>query len=944
MSQASAPHTGASQTGASQTGASQTGASQTGASQTGASQTGASQTGASQTGTSQSGASQPGAIQAGVVQAGALQTAASQSGALQADASRIGTAQTRLVAHHAMTPEAAAAKGILVIATQHAGWGRVSFVLRGNPVPDVRSVPGGIEVHLAPGVRLEMAASAQLRETGRIGARDDDGAAVAVIPLVCHCTPGQDSEGGVLRLDFHPDPAANTQEIRQQLVTAMTGADAKPEPAAKPASEPKPADKAVLEADAKPEGGTRPEASSDAATRTATTARSGAEATANASVRTAAEARPETSTKPANPTKPSEAEEMARLRAFLTDKLAKLNATPPQITAPAPSRLMSDAAASRSYAPASAAAASRTASQTQSAGPSSGGGSAGMGAIQSQAAAPSAPPQSCVARVDASRWRGTGSFTERLVALRAQAARSQAAAEDIAALAEFYLANGLGSEAAATASEALVMDVAPEARLRLSRDADIGSLMAGRKVSADSPLLANAATCGRSDAPLWRNLAAAAEGDAEGAARDPEVVAAAMRSLPEPMQRELAYRVVAAVGDNLDALRAMAGALRNAMKETPEDEARRFLLQARISGLTGDQAEYAVFLERAARFDMTAPGVIAKARLAAIRAAEDGPGAAHAETVLIDIARTYRHDAIGQQAAEQYAELRLRRHDYAAALAIADENAGPRGPHTRESNGASLVLRILRMLLVDPATTALPEPNERIALYLRYGGYTTPGEKGDDIRLAAARLMLAYHWPDAALDPLRRTRPTITAATPEASHMLATAEAYGGDPAKAMELAKALPDDIAAHRIAAEALRRMRQPLQAAHVLDGAAEIADRARRASLLFEAEAWPDAVTAYADVLHDPLLPASGRNDLATRYALAVAMSGQPASAVPLLRHDTTWRTGPASAAPGTMPALPPAVPAKQSGLSTLRGALERARRIETLLDPPTSHQGS
>jgi hypothetical protein len=523
-----------------------------------------------------------------------------------------------------------------------------------------------------------------------------------------------------------------------------------------------------------------------------------------------------------------------------------------------------------------------------------------------------------------------------LVTLRFQAARSQSAPEDVAAVAEFYLANGLGHEAMAAASEALGKDIQSEVRLRLTRDADIGSLIKGEKLATDSPLLSNPANCKRADAPLWRALAASASGDAEGAARDPETVAIALRSMPAPLQQELAFRIVAAVGDNVDALRAMAGAMRNATAKLPEDEARRFLLQARIAGLTGDQAEYAVFLERAARFDMTPPGVIAKARLAALHAAEGGPDSAHDEAVLIDIARTYRHDVLGQESAERYADLRMRRHDYATALAIADESAGPRGPRPRESRGASLVLRILRMLFVDPATAALPEPNERIALFLRYGGYATPGEKGDDIRLAAARLMLAQHLPDAALDTLRQLSDSGTA-TPEASQMLATAEAFGGDPAKAMELVKALPDEMAAHRIAAQGLRRMRQPLQAAQVLDGATTIADRERRASLLFEAEAWPEATAAYADLLHDPMLPAVRRDDLATRYALSVAMSGSPANVTGMKLPDTAARM---------LAVVPPpsADNQKKAGLSALRGALERARNIETLLDPPTARQGS
>lgn len=723
---------------------------------------------------------------------------------------------------------------------------------------------------------------------------------MALIHLTCRCTPEQDTDSGVLRFDIHPAPAPDPSAPQQETVAKT------PE-----------GGKAVAEA--KTDTGTRPgtEAKAEPASKPVSALKIVA---SDAAARTVAEAKPETAAKPATATKPNEAEEMARLRAFLTEKLAKLNANPPQVTPSASRALMSDAAASRPTA-------SKRATQTSSSGP------AGSDAVM-----PSGPQSTtCLARVDASGWRGPGSFTERLVALRFQAARSHSSAEDVATLSEFYLANGLGHEALAAATEALVMDATQQARLRLTRDADIGSLIKGEKLSPDSPLLSNPVDCKRADAVLWRDLAAAAGGDAEGAARDPEMAATALRILPEPLQRELAFRIVGAVGDNLDALRAMAGAMRNETAALPEDEARRFLLQARIADLTGDQAEYPVYLERAARFDMTAPGVIAKSRLAAVRAAEGGPDAAHNEAVLIDIARTYRHDAVGQQAAEQYAKLLLRRHDYASALAIADETAGPHGAQNQQSRGAALVLRVLRALFVDPATAELPGPNERIALYLRYGGYATPGEKGDDIRLAAARLMLAQRLPDAALDTLRQLSDT-SAATPEASQLLATAEAYGGDPAKAMELVKALPDDLAAHRIASEALRRMRQPLQAAHALDGEAGAADREWRASLLFEAEAWPDAVAAYADLLRDTTLSAARRNDLATRYALAVAMSGSAANVTSMKLPEAPARLLAA------VPAAAAAANSKPSGLSSLRGALERARRIETLLDPPTTHQGS
>jgi hypothetical protein len=241
------------------------------------------------------------------------------------------------------------------------------------------------------------------------------------------------------------------------------------------------------------------------------------------------------------------------------------------------------------------------------------------------------------------------------------------------------------------------------------------------------------------------------------------------------------------------------------------------------------------------------------------------------------------------------------------------------------------------MLLVDPAATALPSPAERVALFLRYGGYTTPGDKGDDIRLAAAQLMLRQGMPFPALDVLRQVS-DIGAALPDALLMRATAEALAGDPNKALALLKGLPDGIASHRIAADALRRLNQPVQAAHALDDVASAADRERRASLLFEGEAWKEAATAYAGLLADRGLAAEARDDVARRYALAVAMTGEAAGAAPKELPEEPSRL---------LAAIPaPSSPRVGSGpdMNALRGALERARSIETLLDPTTSRQGS
>jgi hypothetical protein len=298
---------------------------------------------------------------------------------------------------------------------------------------------------------------------------------------------------------------------------------------------------------------------------------------------------------------------------------------------------------------------------------------------------------------------------------------------------------------------------------------------------------------------------------------------------------------------------------------------------------------------------------------------------------------------LGQQAAEQYAELQLRRHDYAAALQIADESAGPRGDETRESKGAELVGRILRMLFVEPATAALPDPPERIALYLRYGGYVMPGEKGDDVRLAAARLMLDQGVPHPVLDTLQQLSDSA-AADPDVARMRAAAEAEGGDPARALELVRGLPDDIAARRIAATANDKLNKPVPAAHLLDDATEIADRARRANLLFEGEAWKDAAAAYATLLNDASLPTGLRDDMAKRYAIAVAMAGGPAPASPPGLPEGPVRMLAALPPP---PAQKPASPTSTGGAidtAALRGALERAKAIETLLGSQPGHQGS
>jgi hypothetical protein len=666
------------------------------------------------------------------------------------------------------------------------------------------------------------------------------------------------------------------------------------------------------------------------------------------------------------PASAAEAGEMDKLRDALAAKIAMLNAPPQKLPAPPPGS------------PAAAGAAS--------------------------AAAPAQPPAPvCLPPVDMTSWHSGGDFVARLTALRAQVAHNHAAAPDMADLAEFYLANALGAEALAVAGDALGGEASPEQHLRLVQDADVARLLKGEQLDPASPLLASAADCEGTDTALWHALAAAAAHDAEGAAKAADGARIALRRVPEPLLQRLAFRIAGAVGDDQAALLAMAGAVRNTTTDTPEDEAARFLLQARIAQFAEDKSDYAAFLERAAQYGMTAPGVMAKARLAALQVTRDGPETAHAAEVLADIARTYRFEPIGQQAAEHYAEHCMDQGDYGSALAIADESAGPNDPNgarTGASSGAVLAARILRILLVDPDKPGLPSPAERLALYWRYQGYTTPGDKGDDIRIGAARLMLAQRVPDAALTVLRQVTDG-TAARPDVVLLRADAEARAGDPAVALAMLQTAPDNAGAHRVAADALERMGRFADAAHRLDGTAAVADKQRRAGLLFHAAAWSDAAAAYADVLGTSGLDDAARDTAAERYALALTLAGaappagapklpeqpalllgllqRPAAASPPRAAAAPPRPGPASAAapdaaapqgatapPSASPdaAAPPAadappalhsdalpamhsdaLPAMHSdALPAMRSALDRARRIEKLLDPAIAKQGS
>ena len=560
------------------------------------------------------------------------------------------------------------------------------------------------------------------------------------------------------------------------------------------------------------------------------------------------------------------------------------------------------------------------------------------------AAAPAVPPPPpkpiCQPDFDMAAWRGEGSFTERLVALRRQAANAMEGAPEMAALAEFYVANGLPNEALAAVNEWHAEDPSAADRTRLARVADIAHLMRRESIDAASPLLAEHAGCDRDDLGLWRALAATAIGDTQTVVQQAGKARAELRDIPDTPRQIFAMAIADASGDDPGTLRAMAAAVQNADSSAPDDEADRLLLQAKIASSEGNLSDEVLFLGRAAEQDSTVPGLIARMRLAALDASRPGPVGSHAEAVLLDLAHAYRYDPLGEEAALLLAQRRLEEGDYAETLALADQSAAGES-HRGESRGAELVARILR-ILVGPDSPSLPDADQRLTLYWRYEGYATPGAKGDDIRLGAIRLLLARNLPEAALSVANQLSP-VTTASPDAMVLRALAEARAatGDPQKALALLGQVPASPEAHRATAAALARLDRADDAAHALDGLPAYADRLRRADLFYQAQDWDAAAAAYADLLRDPATEKTARADLTTRYALTASLARRAPADRPAT--ELLSAQGAARDALSLVDAPPPAASsvAVSSGAVTqvdeVRQAIERSKHIEDLLAP-------
>ncbi|MFC7611451.1 hypothetical protein [Teichococcus aestuarii] len=383
-----------------------------------------------------------------------------------------------------------------------------------------------------------------------------------------------------------------------------------------------------------------------------------------------------------------------------------------------------------------------------------------------------------------------------------------------------------------------------------------------------------------------------------------------------------------AVEEDSETLRTLLAAVRTTPDLRADQQAQRSLLMAKLARLEGNRADETLHLERAARGGRSLPALQARMRLAALNLSRPAAEGRRAEAQLMDFSRVYRYEPLGEEAAMLYAQRLLERGELAQALAVAESASHANQRSSTESRGARLAAQALRLLLVDAKGMTLPPPGDRLSLYWQYEGYATPGERGDDIRQGALRLMLDEGLYDAALDTSRQLTPS-TARQPGAALLIARAEAMAtqGDPQRAMALLRGLPETADTHRAAAAALGRMGKPLEAAQELQSLRALPDRLARAEWLFQAQAWVEAANAYAELLRDPGLDAAKRAEATARLASASALARQRPSVAPEL-------LAPESSS-ATLLQLSGDTGGPMRGVAAARSAISRSRQIESLL---------
>jgi hypothetical protein len=795
---------------------------------------------------------------------------------------------------------------VLVRSGQHADRGRMVLHLGQIPAYSLTSQGQDHTLRLRGSYRLDLENLRRLSEVAGVSVRQEGEETVLRVRSSCDCVAEAGSVGGLLYIDLRPGPAARAAAreprgpapiaaarkrvlddavrmglMSQEQATALLrntqpGPAAAPSPTAPSPGAPTPVAAAPL-APAPP-----------------------------ALVRPAQAAAQGGRQPPASAAAAGAGGDMAALRSAMLSQLALLNGAPlPRAPAPAPV-----AAPALTTPPAS---------------------------VPNPSFAPDAAASFkpvCDAPFSLGGWRGEDPYRERLAELRGTLARSDGGAAETAALAEFQIGHELLREALALL--AAPMDERPDGALRerLERARDVARLLSRQPIDEASPLLAELPDCAREDLPLWRALAAAVRHDAAGLARLAPQARAALRRVPQDLRIAFAAVLADAVEDDTETLRTIVGAIRAATGLRPEQAALRDWLLARLARLEGNRGDEVLYLERAASLGRTLPALFASARLAALNFGKPGAEGQRAEMQLVDFTRTYRYDPLGEEAAVLYTQRLMERGALAEALAVADAASQASVRPRVESRAARQAVQLLRLLLVDAKGMALPDPAQRLALYWQYEGYATPGERGDDIRLGAMRLMLDQGLGDAALD-LGRTLTPAVAQKPDTVLLIARAEASAaqGDPQRALALLQGLPPTDDGRRASSAALQRLNRPLEAAQALEGLQARADLGARAALYFQARAWPQAATAYGDLLRDPALEPAARAEATARLASASALSGQRAGVAPELLVQQGDSAALLQLASQPAAATPP------GGVAAARAAIARSRQIEALL-PPTS----